>query len=1153
MTKHLAALSIGGFLLASILGLAVTEMLLEDEQVEQLEVRLSNEHVAYTATLRAQERLANTLFAEHINQPAVTSLIRRVTESSGDARDIARGLLFRQLHPLYLRLQQQGFRQFHFHTAEGKTLLRFHSPLNYDDELFDIRPSVKLANTEQTAVESFEMGRLFHGFRFVYPLFDGEQHLGSVELGVPFSTLEQELDALVENDFFIFALERDTVFAKLSPSQQSIYFPLALNEDFVVEDTGARMGHPAPRLPIQTALEQALSDHHGDIRGGMNSGEPFGMTHDIAGTLYAVLFLPVPDLSGVTRAYIITATQVPEIEALYFRGRWLQLLLVVMLAGLALLFYRKEQSARSTLNERNKLQAITERMAEGLFVQDTRGRITFINTAAQRTLGISEEEALGQIAHDLFHVHYGDDGKPVPIEQCPIRTTTARGQVYSSEDEYFRRFSDHELVPIQVTSAQLRVNEEDTGSITIFRDITLRKQYESQLVQARQEALQSTQAKSEFLANMSHEIRTPMNGILGMLELVLDADLPPEQKDYIRIANSSGQTLLALLNSILDLSKVEAGKMELEHLDFNLRETLEETTKLFAPQAQGKGLEIAALIDDSVPEYANGDPTRLRQVITNLLGNAIKFTDQGEITLAADVTQEADQSWRLHIGIRDTGIGIAADAQERIFEGFTQADGSTTRRYGGTGLGLTLSRRIATRMGGQIWLESTLDQGSTFHFTARLKPAKEPEALFIPNEDLRGLRALIVDDKVTNRVILQRFCDAWGIYHQSADSGVNALAKLELAAEQGKAFDCVLSDMMMPDMDGVEVARQIHANAQLGDLKLLLITSYTGRGLRDKARLAGFDRLLPKPIGRRELHDALEQVLLGPAQTPASAPASGALEHSATPGGLRILLAEDNQVNRQVASTHLEKFGCTVVSAKNGAEALERFCQQPFDLVLMDCQMPVMDGLEATRAIRQREGEQGSDSTPIIAMTAFSSEQNLADCRAAGMDGKIGKPFRPEALYQLLLEHTARKPVRSSFTEPEHPANDANTTVTTDTGYTILHQQTLDELNVLLDGEINTIIVPFMEQLPPLITQLRQALEHEDREALFMASHTLKSSAANVGGLEVSERARQLEAGAKTGAIAELETGVSQLVQATERLTQALATYTDTENEALES
>ncbi len=1142
--KPLLALTIAGFILFSALGVTLIDTLLNFEKNQQLEVRLSHEQVAYAAILRAQERIANTLYSEHINQPSVTARVRSVIESRGSAQATARGLLYRQLYPLYQRLKDLGFRQFHFHTPEGRTLLRFHSPLRFDDALFAQRPLVEQVNTRLKAAEGFEMGRLFHGFRFVYPLFDQDQHIGSVELSVPFTTLEQELDKLVQNDFFIFALKRDSVFAKLHPGQRSLFTPLALNDDFVIENSEAHLGNAINHRPIQSRLEHALTHHQDEIRTGMDSGKAFAMTHDVDGSFYAVLFMPVPDLSDTTQAYIITATRVPEIETLILKGRWLELLLVILIAGLALLFYRKQQGAQETRNERNKLQAITERMAEGLLVQDPAGRITFINPAAQATLGISEEEALGQFAHDLFHVHLGADGIPVPIEACPIRTTTADGKVYTSEDEFFRRYSDNHLIPIQVTSAQFKVEDENAGSITIFRDITRRKEYEAKLEQAHQDALDSNQAKSEFLANMSHEIRTPMNGILGMLELVLDADLPAEHKDYIRIANSSGQTLLALLNSILDLSKVEAGRMELESTDFNLRETLEETTKLFAPQAQGKGLEIAALIDDSVPEFANGDPTRLRQVITNLLGNAIKFTEEGEITLTACMTTSPDQAYQLHVGIRDTGIGVAVDAQERIFECFTQADGSTTRRYGGTGLGLTLSRKIVTQMGGEIWLESALGQGSTFHFTAVLQPAVEPETLFVPNENLQGLRALIVDDKVTNRVILERFCDAWGIYHQSAASGHSALQKLESAAKQGKAFDCVLSDMMMPDMDGVELARQARANGRFAGLKWLLITSYTGRGLNQQANIAGFDRLLPKPIGRRELHDALEQVLLGHAASETTSSPAGT-RNAQLPSGARILLAEDNEVNRQVATAHLNKFGCKVTTAADGAEALKIFCEQSFDLVLMDCQMPVMDGLSACRAMRQWEQAQSRDVTPIIAMTAFNSDQNIADCIAAGMNDKLDKPFQPEALYQLLTQYagSAQPPQTAQEAEPI-----AAPYQTCSNSHPVLKTATLDELNILLDGEVDTIITPFLEQLPPLISQLKQALAQDDREALFIATHTLKSSAANIGGLEVAECARELETGAKTENISHLTTAVTQLIQATERLTQALADYTDTDS-----
>ena len=1132
MNRHLLTGTLIGFLLLSGLGVVLIERLIDSDSSKQLDVRLEHEQIAYASILRAQEQIAHTLFEERLNRPDITRQVRKILDSRGDEQDIARGMLLRQLYPLYQRLQAQGFRQFHFHGPDNTTLLRFHNPLLFGDSLTTIRESVRRANEEREAVAGFEMGRIFHGFRFVFPLSDQQQHIGSVEIGIPFSTIEQELSTLVQNDFFIFALRRDDALATLYPNQHSIYFPFSLNDTYVIEDAGARLGHPRQIAALQHQLEQALLPRVEQIRAGMDTGNRFGLTHEVNKALYAILFMPVHNLQGDTQAYIITATAVPEIEALYFKGRWIQLLFVLLIACLSVLFYRKQLGVREIESERRKLRAITERMAEGLFVQDHDGRITFINEAAQNLLGISASNALGAVAHDLFHVHYDADGKAVSREQCPIRTITAAGQVYESEDELFRHVQDNRLVPVQVTSANFSIDDEACGSITIFRDITLRKQAEAQLVQARQAALDSARAKAEFLANMSHEIRTPMNGILGMLELVLDSDLPPEQKDYIRIANSSGQTLLSLLNSILDLSKVEAGKMELESIDFSLRETLEETTKLFAPQAQGKGLEIAALIDDSVPEYANGDPTRLRQVITNLLGNAVKFTEQGEITLSAHISQATDEQLQLHVAIRDTGIGIAADAQNRIFEGFTQADGSTTRRYGGTGLGLTLSREIVTQMQGELWLESTPGQGSTFHFSARLKPATSPEALFVPNEDLDGLHLLIVDDNATNRMILERFCDAWGIRHQSAASGQQALAQLQQACDTGQTFDGVLTDMMMPDMDGLELARQIQADPRYAQLKLLLITSYTGRGLNDQAGAAGFDCLLPKPIGRRELHDALEQLMLGaPGVAPNTVAPAAARQ---LPAGTRVLLAEDNDVNRQVASAHLARFGCQVTCAINGAEALDALQHTSFDLVLMDCQMPVMDGLAASRAIRQREQEQGLSPIPIIAMTAFLSEQDIAACRAAGMNAHIGKPFQPDALYQLLLTHLLASDGTPSDT----------TAIPEDEQAGVLNTRVLDELNELLDGEVASIITPFLDQLPPLVARLRQAVVHADNEAIYLVCHQLKSSAANVGGEQVSQQARQLEVQAKSDSSSISAAEVDNLIQTVEYLAQALSNYT---------
>ncbi len=1257
MNLRIFAIALTGFVLSALLGVASIQLLVNFEVRNQLDARLEQESVAYRAVIQGLSRVSRTLFDETINTPKVTALVHDILHTYGDERDIARGRLLRELYPSYKRLQQQGIRQLHFHGPDGLSLLRFHSPLKYGDSLFELRESVRLANTELKPVEGFEVGRLFHGFRFVFPLFYEGEHIGSVESSVSFKTIEDSLQALVPNELFEFVLNRSRVFSMLYPSERSIYQPFGLNDEYVIEDIGAKLGTPRVVPELQRQLEAMLVADQAQIRSRMATGKSFGLTVKFKGQRYAALFVPIVDVAQEMGAYILTFTLVPEIENTYRNGLWIQLSFLALMASLAMGYYRRQASSLAIAREREKLQSITERMAEGLFVQDTEGCITFLNEAAEKILGVRAQDVIGQVAHDLFHVHYDAAGCPVAIEECPIRTVTQRGEVYESENEYFRRASDQQLVPVQVTSAQFLLAGEPMGSITIFRDITQRKRdeeqlklsdfvfsntqkgivvtdaalqvlacndafvsitgyardewlgqhirklrsavhddafyetmwadiaahghwegevwnrrkdgslypqaqtinavrndqgqvthyvsvlsditerkrYEEELKRARHEALESAHAKSEFLANMSHEIRTPMNGILGMLELVQETELSSEQKDFLGIAQSSGRTLMSLLNSLLDLSKYEAGKVEVEQIDFRLRRLLEETVKLFAPQAQGKGLEIAALIDDSIPEYANGDPTRLRQVITNLLGNAIKFTEQGEVILSATVLGTEDTGLRLQVVVKDTGIGIAPEAQNRIFDSFSQADGSTTRKYGGTGLGLTLSREIVTQLGGQLWLESELGQGSAFHFTMQLRGALEPAALFVPNAELRGLRALIVDDNATNRLIVERYCDSWNIFHQSARDGEAALRLMEEAWMKGKPFDLVLTDMMMPEMDGIELAKRIRADQRFDSARLILITSYTGRALHRQADAAGFICMLAKPIGRDELHDAIERAVAAHPQLQQQGD-SAAEDTTARPLNLHVLLAEDNEVNRLVATASLDRLGCTFALAENGEEALQRLKQERFDLVLMDCQMPVMDGLMATRKLREYERQQGRPAVPVIAMTAFVSSEDIQRCLEAGMDAHIGKPFDPEALRALLLGYASEPPVTSTHADLLPAETDEEETP-------VLRQQVLDELDELLDGELDVILQPFIEQLPQLLEQLRTGLETDDLELSHRAAHTLKSSAANVGGMRVSELAKTLEHAVYQQESALLQQQYHQLADAADELIQALTGF----------
>ena len=548
------------------------------------------------------------------------------------------------------------------------------------------------------------------------------------------------------------------------------------------------------------------------------------------------------------------------------------------------------------------------------------------------------------------------------------------------------------------------------GTFGISHDMTRRKKMEMRLEFAMQEARAANRAKSDFLANMSHEIRTPMNAIIGMTELVLDTPLSDAQRDYLRIVRDSGESLLTLINDILDFSKVEAGKLELERAPFNVREVLGDTMKSLALRAHTKNLELAFHIASNVPENLLGDAGRLRQIVVNLVGNAIKFTDAGEIVLYLDSAADALGRVRLHGQVRDTGIGIPPEKHEAVFRAFEQVDSSTTRRHGGTGLGLAICAQLVTAMGGEIWVESRPGQGSTFHFTAVLDEAiSDPTRLRVPRESLTGKRVLIVDDHATNRLIFEEMLSAWQMHTSAAAGAAEALQMLQAAHSAGAPFDLVLTDANMPDVDGFTLAARVRQDDRLAHLPIMMLTSGGRAGDVDRCDALGILSYLLKPVKQSELLDAVSAALGGPADMHREEGLAIESAAQATPA-LRVLLAEDSLVNQKLAIGLLRKFGHEVVTVGDGEAAVAAVRSQQFDLVLMDLQMPEMDGLDATRTIRTDERIHGGH-VPIIAMTAHAMKGDRERCLAAGMDGYVAKPVRArellEAIQEIVIERRA--------------------------------------------------------------------------------------------------------------------------------------------------
>lgn len=797
--------------------------------------------------------------------------------------------------------------------------------------------------------------------------------------------------------------------------------------------------------------------------------------------------------------------------------------------------------------ERDLLKTISDNIPDLIYVKDLFGRFVTCNQSVLKLLGLQGiEDIQGKTDYDFLPAEYACNF--VTDDQNVIRS----GQPLIDQEECSQN-TDGENFWLLTTKVPLRDSDNKViGVVGIGRDITSRKLAAEELLAAKELADSANRAKSEFLANMSHEIRTPMNAIVGMTELLLDTRLDVSQRAYLKMVQESGDSLMTIINDVLDFSKIEAGMLDLDTIPFEIREHLGDTMKTLAVRAHAKGLELAFRVAPGVPSWVMGDPGRLRQVVVNLVGNAIKFTETGEVVVEVEQESQHEITHQLRICVRDTGIGIPAEKCESVFHEFEQADASTTRRYGGTGLGLTISSRLVEMMGGRIWAESELGEGSRFYFTTTVDEA--PNHLHTSSSlgvvIVGGTKVLVVDDNETNRLILQEMLSNWGMTTVLADGSATAMKAIDDANADDDPFGLVVTDVNMPDEDGFGFVKRLRDHALIENAPVIMLTS--GGRLGDKSRreeLGIADRLM-KPVKQSELFDSIVRAL-GVNSTEDDH--DDEIENEIGIRPLKVLLTEDNVVNQKLAVGLLSKYGHTVLIANNGQEAVDALLNETFDVVLMDVQMPVLDGLEATRAIRENEKESGK-KTPIIAMTAHAMKGDREDCIDAGMDEYVTKPIRSATLMEALAKTIPDKLTQPSDDtpapepQPAEPASSQSDSSGVNNSAGNSGHSTPENADANLDpskpcidwdllhdtfGKGNALVADlfraFEMESVELAQKIKKAIDQGDDKQRRIASHTLKGAARAIGADELSEAAHAIEQSASDWSNDEKKAALRQL------------------------
>tara|TARA_R110002049_G_scaffold4601_6_gene32931 strand:- start:149460 stop:152999 length:3540 start_codon:yes stop_codon:yes gene_type:complete len=788
------------------------------------------------------------------------------------------------------------------------------------------------------------------------------------------------------------------------------------------------------------------------------------------------------------------------------------------------------------------LNTLLEYSPDFVFFKDSDSRFMRVSETLAKHLGFeSPKEAIGTSDADIFSEEQAT--KYLADEQ---RIMDSGEPIVGQEEQ--QTSPDGKTIWVSTTKAPLRTSDgEVVGVFGISRDVTMRKHAEANSAAAKDAAEAANQAKSEFLANMSHEIRTPMNAVIGMTELALETDLNDTAREYLKVVAESAESLLSIINQILDFSKIEAGKLELESIDFDLHHELGSTIKTLGYRAHASGLELAWNLSPLVPRWVTGDSTRMRQVIVNLVGNAIKFTEQGEVVLDVSVDKDTGDEITLHCRVTDTGVGIAKDKHETIFSAFEQADMSTTRQYGGTGLGLAITRRIAETMGGRIWVESTLGQGSQFHFTATLKIPRDKTLPSTEGPDFGGKQVVLVDDNSTNRKFLKQILEQWKLNVKDFGDGTSALQWMQNYVGDDNPISLLITDVRMPQMDGVQLTENVRRLEPLKSTEIILLISGTHHDDVARSKDLRISSRLIKPIAHDELRQAIEAAI---GDNKVSTKSSKTTGTPGTASPMQILVAEDGIANQKVAVGMLTKHGHDVTLATNGEEAIDRWRNGEFDAILMDVQMPAVNGLEATRQIRELEQQLNRKRTPIVAMTAHAMKGDRERCLQAGMDGYLSKPVRSDELYhQLLSIHQASSMTGVETNDPS-PAQSASAV---DNHEPDSHESDNHESDAVIvdwpaalanaagdQSLFNAVRDAALEEIPSLMPALQTAIDATDAKTAMRLAHTIKGAARVVAGVRTMNVAEIVEQAAANDDLALAGETMPKLREVAEELVAAL-------------